>query len=400
MNGESLLNFKDLVDGHALTMGQGDPPILVAHPNYGPIGFCDPRRGFVPTKGRWASSRAILRDSNRHVVRALRKFEDAAPPAVVAALVAALMQNPMALPFILGSITNYDGIVAARGGGAYQDVWMALTASWTPVSGVWYDTWKQAWTPGSVPSVTAYTNGGTGGAVMTSASNGSWLIDPAGSNKKYVVSLGLTINSTSGASIAFLIDTLWAGSYSLTSNTTINPTTDVSVTRWSGTNAAGNRMMIVMTSTLTHTAAPTITTTYTNQGGTTGKTTISIAPATGVLVNRVIGNTVHNSATVISCNPFQPMTNGGDFGVRNLEQVQVSGGTVTVGTVDHKIVRPLIMMPFIASGSYIEQDATLNIGNMIELVNASQVCGCLGFLNFSAGTSSCYMSAFLRMIEG
>jgi hypothetical protein len=396
-----LHNFVELVDSYGRTVPKGAPSIMVAHPFYGYIGECHPEKGFRPKRGRWASTQAILRDSDRKIVKVLRGLEDRAPAFVAAALAAALTKNPLSLPTMMGAISTYDGIVAARGGGAYQDVWWALVSAFgTPVTLCWYDTWKMTWSPGAVPTVTAYTNAGTGGAVMDAASNGSWLTNPAGSNKKYIIGVGLSITSLTGMSLAMLVDTLWAGSYSLITNTTINPTTDVAVTRWTGSDSPGNMMMMALTSTLTHTVAATITTSYVNQGGTGGQSSISICPATGPLVNRVILNTIHNSATINASTPFMPLSNGGNTGVRSLEQVVISGGTMTVGTADHKIVRPLILMPFIAANSFIEQDTTLNIGNMTELKNASQVCGCLGWLTFSGGTTVPSIATMLRMVEG
>jgi hypothetical protein len=376
---------------------------MVAHPSYGALGTCQPGRGFVPHRGRWASTRAILRDADRSTVRTLRLIEDRAPSFVAAALAAAFLRDPLALPILLpalGAISTYDGIVSARGSGALQDVWMQLTATVGGVTLMWYDTYKQAWTPGAVPSITAYTNAGTGGAVMDATSMGSWLVNPGGTNKKYIVSCGLSTPNIAGFTLAMLMDNLWAGSYVITSNVTINPTTDVSVTRYTGASRAGNMMMCVLASTLTFSVVATITTTYTDQAGVTGKTTISIVPATGALINRVIFNTLHNSATVVASTPFMPLTNAGSYGIDKLEQVVIAGGTVTAGSIEHKIVRPLIIMPFIAANSYIEQDTTLNIGNMVELVNASQVCGALSWSVFTGGATATTMSAFLRTIEG
>lgn len=88
------------------------------------------------------------------------------------ALVALLMRDPLALPFVLGAITTYDGIVSARGNGNSQDIWMMMTTATGGVTLSWYDCFKQSWTPGAVPSVAAYTNAGTGGAVLDAASNG------------------------------------------------------------------------------------------------------------------------------------------------------------------------------------------------------------------------------------
>lgn len=404
-----LMNFVDVVNGYGRTVPIGAPPVIVAHPNYGALGHVVAGKGFVPERGRWASTRAILRDCDRKTVKALRKFEDYAPKFALAGMLAMLARDPHTLPLALGAISTYDGIVAARGSGAMQDVWMNMTATQTPATTVWYDLMNFAsWQPMTAPSITAYVNAATGGAVLDAASNGGWLSNPAGTNKKYIVSMGLTITNIAGFALAMLYDCLWAGSYNLVSNNvTINPTTDVSVTRYGSSTpgnaeyAGGNMMqMVVYSATFTFSVPGTITTTYTNQGGTTGKTTIFIPSASTLAIWRIIANTGHNSATVLPGTPFMPLTNGGDSGVIKLEQVVIAGMTCTVGTVYHKIVRPLILMPFIAASSYIEQDSTLNIGNMVELHNASQVCGCLGWNLFSAGTSAGAMSAFMRTVEG
>lgn len=401
------MDFVELVNMYGRTMPKGVRPLAVAHPCYGFIGECKPEKGFVPLKNRWASTRAILRDSNRNTINALRKFEDHAPKFLIAAAAALLSKEPAALPFVLGAISTYDDIVAARGSGALQDVWMAMTTTQPAVPLSWYDLMSFAsWVPMTAPSITGYANAGTGGAVMDAASNGSWLTNPAGTNRKYIVSAGLSVTSITGFTLAMLYDCLWAGQYVLTSNATIDPTTDVEVTRYASVTpgsdgfAGGNMMQCSLASSLTQSVAGTLTTTYTNQVGTTGKTTSSITPTTGVLINRIIFNTLHGSAIVSAATPFMPLTNGGDSGVIKLEQVVISGGTITAGTVNHKIVRPLLIMPFIAANSYIEQDTTLNIGNMVELRNVSQVCGCLGWNVFCPGNVSAAMSAFLRMVEG
>lgn len=406
---EQIMNFVDMVNAYGRTVPKGAPPLLVAHPNYGALGHVVAGKGFVPERGRWASTRAILRDSSRTTVKALRKFEDYAPKFALAGMIAMLARDPFSVPLALGAISTYDGIVAARGSGAMQDVWMSMMATQTPATTVWYDLLNFAtWQPATAPTITAYANAGTGGAVLTAASNGSWLSNPAGSNKKYIVSLGLTTTSINGFALAMLYDCLWAGSYNLVSNNaTINPSSDVTVTRYASTTAgnaewaAGNMMqMVVYSASFTFSVAGTITTTYTNQLNATGKTTIFIPSGSGLLLWRIVANTGHNSATVLPGTPFMPLTNGGDAGVYKLEQVVIAGMTCTVGTVYHKIVRPLIIMPFIAASSYIEQDSTLNIGNMVELHNASQVCGCLGWNLFSGGTNAGAISAFMRTVEG
>jgi len=404
------MSFTETIHAHARTLHPKAPPIPVWHGSYGSLGECVPGKGLITPIRQRASVRAILRDDSRNTIRLLQRFEQYAPRAlvaIVAGIYAMRSQDPMSFPAVLGAISNYDGIVSARGNGALQDVWMAMTATQTPVTTSWYDFMNFAsWSHATAPTISAYTNAGTGGAVSDATSNGSWLINPQGTNKKYIVSLGVSITAVNGFALGMLYDQLWAGSYVVTSNATINPTTDVTVTRYASTTAGnadyagGNQMLTTLSTTLTHTVAPVVTTTYTDGNGTTSKTTAYTCPATGALVNRVIGNTTYNTATVINSTPFMSLTNAGTPGVTKLEQVVVSGGTATVGTVSHKIVRPLVIMPFIAANTYVEQDTTLNIGNMVELRNASQVCGCIGWLAFSAGTTAASMSAFMRTVEG
>ena len=122
------MNFVDIINSHGRTMHKDSPPVLVAHPVYGELGRCD-YKGFHPKRGRWASTRAILRDSSRTTVKLLRKFEDYAPSFAIAGIVALLAKDPFAMPYVIGTISTYDNIVTARGSGAMQDVWMNMTAT-------------------------------------------------------------------------------------------------------------------------------------------------------------------------------------------------------------------------------------------------------------------------------
>lgn len=395
-----------LVNEYAQVMPERSPSVPVVHPRFGYLGQCESRRGFRPANGRWASVKAIERDHSRTVVRTLRAFEDSVPLGVSAALALLLRRNPAALPLALGAIGSYNDIINARASGAMQDVWMAMTATFTPVTLQWYDLmYLSTWVPQTNPSVTGFVNSGTAGVVPDATSNGSWLSNPAGSNRKYIVSLGNTVTSISGISLLMLYDCLWHGQYVITSNVTIAPTSPLTVTRYSATSAGreyagGNMMQMTLASTLTFSVAGTVTTTYHDQAGAGSKTTIWVPGPTGALITRVVGNTTHNTATVIPSTPFLPLTNSGSSGVTSVDSVAIAGGTITAGTLNHKIVRPLLLMPFIAANSLIEQDATLNLGNMVELHNVSQVCGCLGFNVFSAGTTAVSMSAMMRTAEG
>jgi hypothetical protein len=402
-----LNNFSELIADHSRTYHLATPPIPVWHSNYGSLGECVPGKGLVTPLRQRASVRAILRDDKRNKINMIRRFEKYAPRVVQAAVMGVLGSGGWAGGAAMAAISNYDGIVSARGSGALQDVWMSMTAAQTPVTTSWYDLMNfTSWQPQTNQGYTAIVNGGTAGSVQDATSNGSWLTNPAGSNKKYIVSCGLTVSSITGFSLAMLYDQLWCGQMSITTNATVAPATPLAVTRYANTTpgnadyAGGNQLQFTMANTLTYTVNPSVTTTYVDGNGNTGKTTVFFPPATGALINRIVGNTTYNTANVITSTPFTSLTNAGTPGIKTFTQFVVAGGTVTSGAFNAKIVRPLIIMPFIAAASYIEQDATLNIGNMVELRNVSQVCGCLGWNAFSNGTTAVSMSAFLRMVEG
>ena len=136
-----MQSFIDHLQAYSRTMPKGCPPLAVGHPSYGIIGSCVPERGFVFPRKRFGSTRAILRDHNRRVVRGLRFIEDHFPKIVSAGLFSLLARDSHMLPYVLGAISTYDGIVAARGSATTaQDVWMAMTATLGGVTLSWYDT--------------------------------------------------------------------------------------------------------------------------------------------------------------------------------------------------------------------------------------------------------------------
>ena len=410
------MNFLSLINDYSRNMPLGSPCLAVAHPEYGTLGTCSFRKGFVPVKRRWSSVKAILKDSDREEIKILRSMEDNSSGKIQRILKGLIRKDPRVRSFLVGkfqelghsllgsetgAISTYDSIVSARGSGALQDIWMVLTTAVGGVTLVWYDTWQGTWSIGVAPTPTTFTDAGTGGAVLDSVSNGSWLTNPGGTNKKYVVSCGLTISSIIGFSLALLVDNLWNGEFIYTSNVTLTPTASVPTTRYATTASAGNMLMGTMVTAYTRTVAPTITVGYTDQAGVGSKSTTAIlGAAIAASTSRVLMNNIHNSATVVASTPFMPFTNSGSYGIRAVDNIVISGGTVTVGTMSLKIVRPLILMPFIAAASFIEQDTTLNIGNMIELTNVTQVCGCLSWVLFSGGTTTATMGALLRTVEG
>lgn len=94
--------------------------------------------------------------------------------------------------------------------------------------------------------------------------------------------------------------------------------------------------------------------TYTNQAGTTGK---SVPVTVGFSATPVAGQVPHSGNAATRYAPFLPLA-AGDSGIRDIEAFTLSGGTAYTGTgqlVLH-LVKPLFILPVVASGMYSERD--------------------------------------------
>ena len=94
--------------------------------------------------------------------------------------------------------------------------------------------------------------------------------------------------------------------------------------------------------------------TYTNQAGTAGRT---MPVTTGFAATPVAGMVPHSGNAATRYAPFLPMA-AGDTGIRDLENFTLTGGTAYTGTgqlVLH-LVKPLFILPVVASGMYSERD--------------------------------------------
>lgn len=94
--------------------------------------------------------------------------------------------------------------------------------------------------------------------------------------------------------------------------------------------------------------------TYTDQGGTTAQA----CPVTvGFAATPVAGQVPHSGNAATRYAPFLPLA-AGDSGIRDLEAFTLSGGTAYTGSgqlVLH-LVKPLFILPVVASGMYSERD--------------------------------------------
>jgi len=282
-----------------------------------------------------------------------------------------------------GAITTYDGIINARAGGNADDYGGVKLSQ-----GAVANQWSSFFRSGGQPGAGSYTNI-PGGAVHNRASAGAWpLKNPSGADKKYLLTLG--VNHGTGTNIVLLIDLLVAAgniNANATGNQTVNST---ALTRYSGTAAAGNMIILEVTTGLGVTASNFNVNSYTNEAGTTGRATGNNAMTTSCITYRLQPTT---GSYLI---PLQ----ADDLGVRSVETV-VFSAAMGAGVVAILIFRPLMFIPTIATTTYVERDSTLQVDGLTELVLGSDSeVGCLTFLILTGSNATGVQTYFIRTCSG
>ncbi len=215
------------------------------------------------------------------------------------------------------AITTQDGLIAAMATG--QSVVLNKTATRVTVAAGWFGLLDVGGNPG------AGTLAGTStaaGVVPTDATNGFCPINAfGGGNTGYI---GAVDYGGGVAGRLRLVDYLFkAGAYAFNANTTLAAQPSYS-SRIPGGDYAGTEIWFEAVTAFT--GNPTITVTYTNQDGTTGRTTGALAFGLAPTVGRMIQF------------PLQ----AGDRGVQKIESVVAT--VATVGTFNLLVLRPLVQM--------------------------------------------------------
>lgn len=293
---------------------------------------------------------------------------------------ASLLQG---LPLLAGTIVDYDGIINARANGKAFDVFGAK-ASLTTVASVWSSLHRAS----GLPTAMTFSNI-PGGSVMGSANAGALslgLVTPGGSDKKYLLSFGLA--STSALNWGLLVDVLvMAGNINANVNTSQTVSTSA-LTRY--TTGAGVLMTLEVTTAL-GASASNVTVTYTNQAGTGSRSTGAIAMTASAIVGRL-----QPQALVAPCIPFA----AGDYGVRSIDSI-IFSAAMGAGVLAASLYKPVMAVPGISANAFIEQDSTVKIDGIFEMVEgSSSEIGCLGLLVNPNGASSGVASFMVRTCDG
>jgi hypothetical protein len=253
----------------------------------------------------------------------------------------------------MGAIQNLSDLLyrLTLGGGSqqifvYKDARVGGAAAAAAIAGRLISLWQYDGSQGfgavASASGTVYDNTTNGGMKQT---------DPAGGNQLWLVGV-------SGACLAqgtlILLDRLVAesgNSGTVTSAQTLTACTTGSG-RYSGAESAGNQIWIEITTQIGATST-TVTCSYTNQDGTSGRTTTATA----------FGNTGFREAQRYIVCPLQ----AGDTGVRSVESVTVLATTGTAGDFSVCIVRPLAYLPQTAIGQGVVRDMVSGVPGLIEV---------------------------------
>lgn len=211
------------------------------------------------------------------------------------------------------AITTWDGYI----GSAKQPLSLAKTASRTSIAAAWFSVFDLAGNPGAGTLAGTST---TAGVVPTDATAGCPNINAFGGS-----ATGYLAQVDFGNSVACrmkLSDMLWkGGAYAFNANVTLTAQPSYSSRVPGGTDYTDTQIWIEAVTGFTGNLSVAVT--YTNQAGTTARTTGTVALGTAPTIGRMI----------------QLPLQAGDTGVQKIESVVAS--VSTAGTFNVLVLRPL-----------------------------------------------------------
>ncbi len=238
----------------------------------------------------------------------------------------------------MAAITNLDDYVARLTASTQETVWwwkdnridgVAIPSS---QQGRWLDLWKHSGQPShgdTPPTSAAAPTRETAGALGQT--------NPGGGEELYLNSLSVCggVNAATTVGCLMVYDRLVHIS-GLSGTVTSAQTVGGTLTRYTGAEAAGNVAMVTVY-TLIGTTVTTVTANYTNENGTSGRT--SEPQQTGGTGYREQGRAI-----------LLPLA-AGDRGIRSVESVTLLGTTGTAGDFGVSIIRPIAIVPFLLPGA-------------------------------------------------
>jgi len=268
------------------------------------------------------------------------------------------------------AINSLDDLIAALPG---QYLRFYRQSAGTKGAGYWHSLWRVPGFPGAPTS-----NPPTGnGEVPTKSTAGALpLVNASGSNKLYIAN-AFAAFGTGGGSLIFY-DRLWHNSGFVGNSTSVQSiSTPPTLTR-GDTNGTDVELWLEVYTAFGSTAT-TITATYVNQNGDTGRSaTISTSGMGAPVAGQII--------------PFNLQT--GDTGVRTVSSVQLSASTGSAGDFGLVLLRRLVEIPYAYGATGGGQDAFS--AGLPEVPNDA----CIAALMLCSTSSTGAVYGSLRIVEG
>jgi hypothetical protein len=213
------------------------------------------------------------------------------------------------------AITTRDGYIAS----AKQKVQFLKTTSRTSVATIWFSVFDVAGNPGAG---TLNVGNTANGLVPTDATAGFPIINAFGGSATGYLTM-LDFSNTVTSRLRLYDRVFHAGAYAYNANTTLASQPSYASRMPGGTDFTGTELWIEAVTAFTGNLSVAVT--YTNQSGTAGRTTGTVATGAALIVGRML----------------QLPLQAGDTGVQMVQSVV--GSVATAGTFNVVIARPLWM---------------------------------------------------------
>ena len=365
------------------------PPVPLAFNGIGKVGHIEKKRGVYINPALRTSVASLLK-YEYEAERVAREMSNGRMGAYDILPVVQLGSDTRdairAIKSMESAINSWDAIVNARGSAHSWD-FLGTKASQTTVASAWSSFLRTAGVP-SAMSVTA--TGGTAPVGGTTA--GTWPLPMTlgGADNLYMTNFGQ--QHATGTNITLVVDVLtYVGGITSTLQTS-QAVSSTTLPRWTG-GAGVQIIMEVQTALGTSTGIPNLTVNYTNQGGTSGRSTGAVTiGASSLIAGRLFP---------IQDGPLIRLA-AGDYGVQSISQSTFSASTAGAGA-NYACIQymPLLMAPTLATTTFIERATPATLGGIVPLTStAGGSKAAIGFLVLTSTTSTGIQMYFIDTVWG
>lgn len=365
-------------------------PIPISMNDVGIIGHVDGRQGVYINSGIRHHVKALLKDHYR-AEQAARELSNGSLGAHDILPIVGMGSDSRdaikAIKSMKGAITSWDSVINARQAAKAWDYMGTKASVAAAVTNNWYSSLRaagnpQAMTGGAIPGPTA----------IDSASTGAWPLPMSlgATENLYMTNFG--VNHQTGTNVVLVVDVLQnAGSITATIVTAQNVSTTTNL-RWTTDNSL-QMILEVTTAFGTATGVPNVTVNYTNESGTASRSTGAIS----------IGTTNYAAAVLF---PRQDgvitRLQAGDVGVRSIQQVTFSASSAGAGAACAAIIyKPLLLVPTLATTTYVERSTPAQIGGIRLLTSNTQGSkAAIGFFVLVSGASTGIQTYMIETVWG